>query len=93
MDRNFVQHADAKPIAQVSLAGGRLASQLLSERAIRRVRCALGRACSECGRLPEALAAYQQGLEAAQRNGDKQAAREMQVFSQRIEKALRAIGL
>ena len=54
---------------------------------------ALGRARSECGRLPEALAAYRHGLAAAHRNGDKQAAREMEVFSQRIEKALRAIGL
>lgn len=54
---------------------------------------ALGRAWSECGRLPEALAAYRKGLAAAQKNGDKQAEREMKVFSQRIEKALRAIGL
>ena len=48
----------------------------------------LGRALADCGRLQEALAAYQQGIAVAEGKGDKQAAREMQVFALRIEKQL-----
>ena len=48
----------------------------------------LGRALAECGRLQEALAAYQRGVEVAEKKGDKQAAKEMQVFARRIEKQL-----
>jgi predicted Zn-dependent protease len=46
----------------------------------------LGRAFAEAGRPTEALEAYRQGIEAAQRKGDKQAEREMQVFALRLEK-------
>ncbi len=45
----------------------------------------LGRALADCGRLQEALTAYQRGIEVAEKKGDKQAAREMQVFARRIE--------
>jgi predicted Zn-dependent protease len=48
----------------------------------------LGRALADCGRLQEALAAYQRGITVAEEKGDKQAAREMQVFARRIEKQL-----
>jgi len=50
----------------------------------------LGKALAECGRPAEALAAYRAGIEVAQRKGDKQAGREMDVFARRIEKALAA---
>ena len=52
----------------------------------------LGKALAECGRPAEALAAYRAGIEVAQRKGDKQAGREMDVFARRIEKALAADG-
>src|ERR1043166_2022179 len=45
-----------------------------------------GRALTECGRVDEALSAYRQGIAAAGRKGDKQAAREMTVFARRLEK-------
>lgn len=48
----------------------------------------LGKALTECGRFQDALAAYQQGIAAAEKKGDKQAAREMAVFAKRIEKQL-----
>ncbi len=48
----------------------------------------LGRALAECGRLRESLAAYQRGIAVAEEKGDKQAAKEMQVFARRIEKQL-----
>ena len=48
----------------------------------------LGKALAESGRLAEALSAYQQGIEVAEKRGDKQAAKEMAVFAKRIEKQL-----
>lgn len=48
---------------------------------------ALGRALADCGRADEALAAYREGIAVAERKGDKQAGKEMQVFARRIEKA------
>ena len=48
----------------------------------------LGRALEESGALPDALAAYREGVGAAERKGDKQAAKEMTVFARRIEKKL-----
>ena len=45
----------------------------------------LGRALADCGRLQEALAAYQRGIEVAEKKGDKQASKEMRVFARRIE--------
>lgn len=48
----------------------------------------LGRALAESGALAEALAAYQEGIAAAEGRGDIQAAREMRVFAKRIEKQL-----
>jgi len=45
----------------------------------------LGRALAECGRLKEALNAYQRGIEVAEKKGDKQASKEMRVFARRIE--------
>ncbi len=48
---------------------------------------ALGRAHERCGDTAAAMAAWDQGIEAAQARGDKQAAKEMQVFRKRLQKA------
>ena len=48
----------------------------------------LGKALADSSALPEALAAYQQGIMVAEARGDKQAAKEMAVFAKRIEKQL-----
>ena len=47
---------------------------------------ALGRALVDSGQADEALAAYREGIAVAERKGDKQAGKEMQVFAKRIEK-------
>lgn len=52
----------------------------------------LGKALGETGALAEALAAYRDGIAAAEGRGDLQAAREMKVFARRIEKQLTAGG-
>jgi predicted Zn-dependent protease len=52
----------------------------------------LGRALQEAGKPADALEAYAQGVAAAERKGDKQAAKEMTVFAKRIEKQLAADG-
>ncbi len=44
----------------------------------------LGRALSESGREQEALSAYRDGIAAAEKKGDKQAMKEMQVFARRL---------
>jgi predicted Zn-dependent protease len=49
---------------------------------------ALGRALADSGQAEEALAAYREGIAVAERKGDKQAGKEMQVFARRIEKTL-----
>jgi tetratricopeptide (TPR) repeat protein len=46
-----------------------------------------GRALSEAGRREEAVAALRRGIEVAEAKGDVQAAKEMQVFLRRAEKA------
>lgn len=46
----------------------------------------LGKALAESGDLPGAMSAYRNGIEAAGRRGDKQAAKEMTVFLRRLEK-------
>ncbi|HEX9278253.1 MAG TPA: tetratricopeptide repeat protein [Casimicrobiaceae bacterium] len=46
----------------------------------------LGKALSAAQRDDEALAAWNEGIAAAQRKGDKQAMREMQVFVRRLAK-------
>jgi len=46
----------------------------------------LGKALSESGLRLEAIAAYRQGIEAAERKGDKQVAKEMALFLRRLEK-------
>jgi predicted Zn-dependent protease len=43
-----------------------------------------GRALTECGRVEDALAAYQRGIAVAERKGDMQAAKEMAVFAKRL---------
>jgi len=48
----------------------------------------LGKALSDCGRHEEALSAYDAGIAAAEKHGDKQAAKEMTVFRRRVERAL-----
>jgi len=48
----------------------------------------LGKAFAAAGRELEALQAYQSGIAAAEKKGDKQALKEMQVFARRIEKQL-----
>jgi tetratricopeptide (TPR) repeat protein len=50
----------------------------------------LGKALAESGRLPEAREAYRQGIAAAEKKGDIQAAKEMKVFAKRIDKQLAA---
>ena len=47
---------------------------------------ALGKALEAAGLEDEALAAYRDGIAAAQKKGDKQAQKEMAVFARRIEK-------
>jgi len=49
---------------------------------------ALGKALEGSGRSAEALAAYRDGIAAAQQKGDKQAEKEMTVFARRIERKL-----
>jgi predicted Zn-dependent protease len=49
---------------------------------------ALGRALAESGEAALALEAFRTGIAVAQRKGDKQAGKEMEVFARRIEKAL-----
>jgi predicted Zn-dependent protease len=46
----------------------------------------LGKALDECGDRTGAIGAYRDGIEAAGRRGDKQAAKEMAVFMRRLEK-------
>ena len=46
----------------------------------------LGKALAALRRDDDALAAWQQGIAAAERKGDKQAMREMQVFVRRLAK-------
>lgn len=48
----------------------------------------LGKALTEAGRLEEALAVYRKGIAVAEEKGDKQAAKEMQVFARRLERQL-----
>ena len=48
----------------------------------------LGKALTEAGDLPAALAAYEMGIEVATGKGDVQAAKEMGVFRKRLEKRL-----
>jgi len=45
-----------------------------------------GRALALDGRAAEALEAYRRGIAVAEQKGDKQAAKEMQVFARRIER-------
>ncbi len=49
---------------------------------------ALGKALTEAGDHPGALAAYEQGIAVADAKGDIQAAREMTVFAKRLRKAM-----
>lgn len=48
----------------------------------------LGRALAGNGQLSDAKAAFDQGEQVALENGDKQAAKEMQVFRKRVLKAM-----
>ena len=52
----------------------------------------LGRAFEASGALKDALAAYEEGTQVAERKGDKQAAKEMAVFARRIERTLKDKG-
>lgn len=47
---------------------------------------ALGKALESAARTDEALAAYRDGIAAAQKKGDKQAEKEMTVFARRLER-------
>jgi Tfp pilus assembly protein PilF len=49
----------------------------------------LGQALAQLGQSAEALAVYREGIAVAEEHGDKQAAKEMQVFARRLEKAAR----
>jgi predicted Zn-dependent protease len=46
-----------------------------------------GKALTLAGQYPEAVAAYDRGIAAAEEKGDVQAAKEMRVFRKRAEKA------
>jgi predicted Zn-dependent protease len=46
----------------------------------------LGQALTELGQRDEALAAFREGIRVAEGKGDKQAAKEMQVFARRLER-------
>jgi Tfp pilus assembly protein PilF len=48
----------------------------------------LGKALTAAGRESDALVAYRDGIVAAERKGDKQALKEMQVFARRLAKEL-----
>ena len=48
----------------------------------------LGKALLDAGRSDEALVAWRDGIAAAERKGDKQAMKEMQVFARRVAKQL-----
>jgi Tfp pilus assembly protein PilF len=50
----------------------------------------LGKALTDAGVPRDALDAYRRGVEIAERRGDKQAAKEMAVFAQRLEKQLQS---
>ena len=50
----------------------------------------LGKALTDAGVLRDALDAYRRGIEVAERRGDKQAAKEMTVFAQRLQKRLQS---
>jgi Tfp pilus assembly protein PilF len=50
----------------------------------------LGKALTDAGVLRDALDAYRRGVAIAEQRGDKQAAKEMAVFAQRLEKQLHA---
>ena len=50
----------------------------------------LGKALTDAGVLRDALDAYLRGIEVAERRGDQQAAKEMVVFAQRLEKRLQS---
>lgn len=50
----------------------------------------LGKALTDAGVLRDARDAYRRGIEVAERRGDKQAAKEMAVFAQRLEKRLQS---
>jgi Tfp pilus assembly protein PilF len=47
---------------------------------------ALGGELAQAGRADEARDAYQRGIEAAQKKGDRQAEKEMTIFARRLEK-------
>lgn len=46
----------------------------------------LGRALAEAGQVDNAIVAYKDGIHSAEHKGDKQAAKEMQVFLKRLQK-------
>lgn len=46
----------------------------------------LGRSLQDAGREDDAMAAWRAGIEAAEKKGDRQAAKEMAVFLKRLEK-------
>ena len=48
----------------------------------------LGKALTEAGDTADAMQVYRQGIEVAEKKGDKQAAKEMQVFLKRLEKTI-----
>jgi DNA-binding SARP family transcriptional activator len=47
---------------------------------------ALGRALTVAGRNADALVAYERGAQVAEHRGDQQAAKEMRVFSKRLQR-------
>jgi predicted Zn-dependent protease len=68
-------------------AAGHLRSAVEQDRDYSAAWKLLGKALDESGDRAAATAAYRDGIEAAGRRGDKQAAKEMGVFLRRLEKA------
>lgn len=50
---------------------------------------ALGKCLQSAGRTKDAHSAFERGIEAARRHGDKQSEKEMTVFAKRLEATLR----
>lgn len=50
----------------------------------------LGKTLTEADALEEALAVYREGIKVAEQRGDRQGAKEMQVFARRLEKRLQS---
>ena len=72
---------------QLAAAVEHLASAVAQDPGYSAAWTAYGKALADAARLDEAAHAYRQGIAVAEENGDIQAAKEMQVFLKRVQKA------